>query len=202
MSVVLYCFGFWISMWMRLKSLVTLQHLASPVLVFSAFGYNFWQMYPGKKIWTVCMGNSGQTMNLCPNWGTPCSYSVFCSVCLSLIQLVEMKKRKIWTSKPKSEVLHASLKEQPLLLSISWDPSFTPKINKFLCIVLFSKDTKAKEEKGFMSREVKQETPPGYWLGLLEVEQCSCSSVTLSGYCLCLLTTEQHQRWKIILYKS
>lgn len=60
-----------------------------------------------------------------------------------------------------SEVLHASLKEQPLLLSISHDPSSAPKINKCLCMVLL-KNTKAEEEKGFLRREVKHATPPGY----------------------------------------
>jgi len=38
-----------------------------------------------------------------------------------------------------SEVLLDSLKEQPLLLSISQDPSSTLKINKCLCTVLFKK---------------------------------------------------------------
>jgi len=35
-----------------------------------------------------------------------------------LIQLVETEKGKNLNGKPKLEVLHASLKEQPLLLSI------------------------------------------------------------------------------------
>ena len=60
-----------------------------------------------------------------------------------------------------SEVLHASLKEKPLLLLIGQDPSSPPKINKCLCTVLL-KNTKAKEEKGFLCREVKHATPPGY----------------------------------------
>lgn len=60
-----------------------------------------------------------------------------------------------------SEVLHASLKEQPLLLSISRDPYSTPKVNKCLCTVLLN-NTKLKEEKGFTHREVKHATPLGY----------------------------------------
>jgi len=60
-----------------------------------------------------------------------------------------------------SEVLHASLKEKPLLLSISQDPSFTLKINKCICTVLL-KNTKAKEEKGFLQREVMHATPLTY----------------------------------------
>ena len=45
-----------------------------------------------------------------------------------------------------SKVLHDSLKEKHLLLSISRDPSSTQRINKCLCIVLF-KNTKAKERE-------------------------------------------------------
>ena len=41
--------------------------------------------------------------------------------------------------KPMSEVLHASLKDQPVLLSISRDPSSTLKINKCLSTILFKK---------------------------------------------------------------
>ena len=64
-------------------------------------------------------------------------------------------------SKIMSEVLHDSLKEQPLLLSISRDPSSAPKINKFLYTVLL-KNTKGKEDKGFLRREVKHATPLRY----------------------------------------
>ncbi len=62
-----------------------------------------------------------------------------------IIQVVKMEKGKIETSKPKSEVLHDSLKEEPLPLSISQDPSSAPKINKCLCIVLFSKIQRRKK---------------------------------------------------------
>jgi len=51
--------------------------------------------------------------------------------------------------------------EQPLLISITKDPSSSPKINKLLCTVLL-KNTKAKEEKGFLRREVKHATPTRY----------------------------------------
>lgn len=64
-------------------------------------------------------------------------------------------------SEPMSEILCASLKEKPLLISISRDPSFAPKINKRLCIVI-SKNVKVKEEKGFLWREVKHATLLGY----------------------------------------
>jgi len=65
-------------------------------------------------------------------------------------------------SNPKSEVLHASLKEQPFLFSISQDPSSTLKINMLLCKNLFSKNIKEKEDKELMHREVKKENPLGY----------------------------------------
>jgi len=91
-----------------------------------------------------------------------------------------------------SAFLHASLKEQPLLLSISWDPSSAPKINKCLCTVL-SKNTKEKEEKGFLRREVKHATPLGYSPGSLEMEQCVFSCITPSGYCPGMLAVEQHK---------
>ena len=103
--------------------------------------------------------------------------------------------------KPMSDALHASLEEQPLLLSISRDPSSAPKITKCLLILLL-KNTKVKEEKGFLCREVKQATPPGYWPGSLAVEQCVCSCITPLGYCLGLLASKKHQRWKLILWKS
>ena len=83
----------------------------------------------------------------------------------------------------------------------SQDPSFAPKINKCLCTVLL-KNTKAKEEKGFLRKEVKHATPPGYWPGSLAVEQCVCSCVTPLGYCPGLMAVEQHQIWKLIHWKS
>ena len=46
-----------------------------------------------------------------------------------------------------SEVLHASFKEQCLLLSISRDPSSPQKINKFLCTVLLKKNYKGKRRE-------------------------------------------------------
>ena len=62
--------------------------------------------------------------------------------------------------KPMSEVLHSSLKEQPLMPSISRDPSSAQKINKCLCTDLL-KNKKVKEEKGFLHREVRHATPLG-----------------------------------------
>ena len=102
--------------------------------------------------------------------------------------------------KPMSEVLHSSPKEQPLPISINGDPSSTPKINKCLCIVLL-KNMNAKEEKGFLRRVVKHATPTRYWPSSLAVEKCVCSCVTSPGYCPGLLAAEQHQRWKVILWK-
>lgn len=102
-------------------------------------------------------------------------------------------------NKPMFGVLHASLKKQPLLLSISQDPCSAPKINNCLCTVIL-KNTKMEEEKGFLHREVKQATPPGYSPDSLVVEQCVCSYVTPSGYYPGLLVAEKHQRWKLILW--
>lgn len=78
------CYGFWISMWLNLKILVTLQKLSSFMFVFSMLGCKFWSMKPGRKIKSICKGRFGQTMNLCPNWKTPCMCSIFFSMCTSL----------------------------------------------------------------------------------------------------------------------
>lgn len=51
---------------------------------------------------------------------------------------------------------------------------------------------KAKEEKGFLHRQVMQVTPSGYYLGSLVAEPCLCSYVTPPGYCPGLPVVEQH----------
>jgi len=56
------------------------------------------------------------------------------------------------------------------------------------------KINKAKQEKGFLHREVMQVTPLGYYRGSLAAERCLCSCVAPSGYCSGLLAVEQHQR--------
>ena len=62
------------------------------------------------------------------------------------------------------------------------------------------KMNKAKEEKGFLRREVMQVTPSGYWPSSLVVDPCLCSYVTPSGYYPGLLVVEQHPRWNKFVY--
>ena len=75
----------------------------------------------------------------------------------------------------------------------------TEKWKKIKCEKFWKKwkMNKAKEEKGFMHREVMQVTPLGYWPGSLAAEPCLCSCVTLLGYCPSMLALEKHQRWKL-----
>jgi len=64
------------------------------------------------------------------------------------------------------------------------------------------KMNKAKEEKGFLHKEVIQVNLPGCWSGSPIVERFLCSYVTLPGYCLGLLVAEQHHKFKLKLWVS
>lgn len=63
------------------------------------------------------------------------------SLCFGVFMLIQSsKKGKVEKSKRANlnqRYLYAFLKEQPLLLSISWGPSSTHEMNKFLCTVLY-----------------------------------------------------------------
>lgn len=102
--------SFSINMWLNLKSFMTVQHLGNPVSIFSVLSCKFWLMKPGWKIQTICKGSCGQTMNLCPNWETPCLYL---SLLLYVFKLNPTSRNKEG-GKSKLEVLHDSLKEHPL----------------------------------------------------------------------------------------
>jgi len=54
------------------------------------------------------------------------------SLLLCVFKPIQLGETENLNKQTYVKVLHASLKEQPLLLSISWDPSSTPKINKCL----------------------------------------------------------------------
>lgn len=63
--------------------------------------------------------------------------------------------------KHKSEVLNASLEEQPLLLSISQDPFLILKVNKCIYTVLFQKEYKGEIRERLPTQRGKAKTSIG-----------------------------------------
>jgi len=95
--------------------------------------------------------------------------------------------------KSKSEVLHASLKEQPLLLSIIQNPSSTPKINKCLYTILLKKNKnigKGERRGRLLAQRGEARKSTGVLTSLLKVEKCLCSCMPSLGYYLSLLAAE------------